>query len=35
LSAMLQGAALISSVYGDVGFLQQELKGINAWIETL
>jgi AcrR family transcriptional regulator len=35
LSAMLQGTALVSSVYSDVGFLQQELKGINAWIETL
>jgi AcrR family transcriptional regulator len=35
LTAMLQGTALISSVYGDVGFLQQELKGINTWIEEL
>jgi AcrR family transcriptional regulator len=35
LTAMLQGTALISSVYGDGDFLQQEVKGINAWIEGL
>lgn len=35
LTARMQGTALMSSVYADAGFLQQEVKGINAWIEGI
>lgn len=35
LTALMQGTALMSSVYGDSGFLKQETKDVNAWIDDL